>query len=246
MVPDPVAKRPARPSLKNSANRPHGSALDDVRSHLRTADPVLAKLIDAKPDFDPLGWTKELPVMDLFGVLLFQVAGQQLSVAATRRTLARVESLFDGHLPSPAELLTVQPDSLREAGFSWRKVATLREVAAQFMDGRLSEQRLRKLSDDDVIAALTAIPGIGPWTAQGALLIALERRDVVLSGDLALRKAIQRLYDLDHVPGETEVLAIAEKWRPYRSVATSYIFSSSFDETETASPVAGTGGDQRT
>jgi DNA-3-methyladenine glycosylase II len=242
MAPNPVGKQSARPSLKRSPSRLDGTSLDEVRSYLRTADPVLAKLIDAKPDFDPLGWTKELPAMDLFGVLLFQVAGQQLSEAATRRTVGRVESLFGGHLPSPAELLSVPPESLRGAGFSWRKVATLREVAAHLSDGRLSENNLRKLSDDDVIAALTAIPGIGPWTAQGALVIALQRRDVVLSGDLALRKAIRRLYDLDHVPGEAEVATIAEKWRPYRSVATSYIFSSSFDEADVPSLVIGTNG----
>ena len=84
---------------------------------------------------------------------------------------------------------------------------------------------MSKLPDDEVIAALTAIPGIGPWTAQGALILALGREDVVLPGDLALRKAIQRAYELDHLPSQAEVLAIAEKWRPYRSVATSYLFS---------------------
>jgi DNA-3-methyladenine glycosylase II len=68
---------------------------------------------------------------------------------------------------------------------------------------------------------LTVIPGIGPWTVQGALLIALQREDVVLPGDLALRKAVQAVYRLDHLPSQQEVLAVAEKWRPYRSLATS-------------------------
>jgi DNA-3-methyladenine glycosylase II len=84
---------------------------------------------------------------------------------------------------------------------------------------------------------LTAIPGIGPWTVQGALLIALQREDVVLPGDLALRKAIQAAYQLDHLPTQEEVLAIAEKWRPYRSLATSYLFSAAGEPTE-APPVA--------
>ena len=79
---------------------------------------------------------------------------------------------------------------------------------------------------------MTAIPGIGPWTAQGALVLALGREDVVLSGDLALRKVIQRTYRLDHLPTPTEVLAIAEKWRPYRSVATRYLFSATREETD--------------
>jgi DNA-3-methyladenine glycosylase II len=88
---------------------------------------------------------------------------------------------------------------------------------------------LNSLPDEELIAALTAIPGIGPWTAQGALIIALQREDVVLPGDLALRKAVQATYQLDHLPTQQEVLAIAEKWRPYRSLATSYLFSAAFE-----------------
>jgi DNA-3-methyladenine glycosylase II len=87
------------------------------------------------------------------------------------------------------------------------------------------------------MAELTAIPGIGPWTVQGAMLVALRREDVVLPGDLALRKAIQAAYQLDHRPTQEEVLAIAEKWRPYRSLATSYLFSAAFEPAE-APPVA--------
>ena len=84
---------------------------------------------------------------------------------------------------------------------------------------------------------LTAVPGIGPWTVQGALLIALQREDVVLPGDLALRKAVKAAYRLDHLPSQQEVLSIAEKWRPYRSLATSYLFSAAF-EPAGAPPVA--------
>jgi DNA-3-methyladenine glycosylase II len=163
--------------------------------------------------------------MDLFGALLFQVAGQQLSVAATRRILGRIEGLFGGRLPVPAELLSLDPGQLREAGLSWRKVSTLRDLAARLTDGRLDADVLSSLPDDEVLTELTAIPGIGPWTVQGALLVALKREDVVLPGDLALRKAIQAAYGLDHRPSQDEVLAIAEKWRPYRSLATSYLFS---------------------
>jgi DNA-3-methyladenine glycosylase II len=98
---------------------------------------------------------------------------------------------------------------------------------------------LSTLPDDELMAELTTIPGIGPWTVQGALLVALEREDVVLPGDLALRKAVQAAYGLDHRPSQEEVLAIAEKWRPYRSLATSYLFSAVFEPAEPAetSPV---------
>ena len=215
----------------------HVDWLRQARSYLRGADPVLARLIDDRPDFDPRAWMTQLPPMDLYGALLFQVTGQQLSVAATRRTLARIEALFGGHLPSPAELLAVDPGQLREAGLSWRKISTLRDLAGRLSDGRLDPDVLSGLPDDELMTELTAIPGIGPWTVQGALLIALRREDVVLPGDLALRKAVQAAYQLDHRPTEQEVLAIAEKWRPYRSLATSYLFSAAF-EPAVAPPVA--------
>jgi len=216
--------------MTEDSSRPMG--LQQARSHLRNGDPVLARLIDDRPAFDPRAWLAQLPPMDLYGALLFQVVGQQLSVAATRRILARIEALFGGHLPSPTELLGVDPGKLREAGLSWRKVSTLRDLAERLSDGRLDTEVLSSLPDDEIMAELTAIPGIGPWTVQGALLIALQREDVVLPGDLALRKAIQAAYQLDHLPTEQEVLAIAEKWRPYRSLATSYLFSAAFERTD--------------
>jgi DNA-3-methyladenine glycosylase II len=211
--------------------------LEQARSFLRAADPVLARLIDGRPSFDPRAWMARLPPMDLYGALLFQVTGQQLSVASTRRILARIEALFDGHLPSPTQLLAVDPAMLRAAGLSWRKINTLRDLAGRLSDGRLNAETLSELPDDDLIAELTRIPGIGPWTVQGALIIALGREDVVLPGDLALRRAIERAYQLDHMPTQQEVLAIAERWRPYRSLATSYLFSAELEPIQ-ASPVA--------
>ena len=211
--------------------------LRQARTYLRNADPVLARLIEQRPDFDPRAWMAQLPPMDLYGALLFQITGQQLSVAATRRTLARIQALFGGHLPAPTELLEVDPGRLREAGLSWRKISTLRDLAERLSDGRLNQEVLSTLPDDELMAELTAISGIGPWTVQGAMLIALSREDVVLPGDLALRKAVQAAYQLDHLPTQQEVLAIADKWRPYRSLATSYLFSATFEPAE-APPTA--------
>jgi DNA-3-methyladenine glycosylase II len=207
----------------------HAAWLREARSYLRASDPVLARLIDERPDFDPRAWLTRLPAMDLYGALLFQVVGQQLSVASTRRIVARIEALFGGHFPAPAELLGVDPAKLREAGLSWRKISTLRDLAERLTDGRLDADVLSGLPDDELMAQLTVIPGIGPWTVQGALLIALQREDVVLPGDLALRKAVQAAYQLDHLPSPQEVIDIAEKWRPYRSLATSYLFSAVFN-----------------
>src|SRR6185437_4828766 len=97
-----------------------------ARAHLSAADPVLARLIAERPDFDPNEWLAQLPAMDLFGALIFQIVGQQLSVAATRRTVARLQALFHGRFPEPAEVLAVEPDELRAAGLSWRKIGTIR------------------------------------------------------------------------------------------------------------------------
>ena len=149
--------------------------LQQARSYLRGADPVLARIIDDRPGFDPRAWMAQLPRMDLYGALLFQVTGQQLSVPATRRILARIQAVFGGHFPSPAELLAVDPGKLREAGLSWRKISTLRDLAGRLSDGRLNPEVLSSLPDDEIMAELTAIRGIGPWTVQGALLIALQR-----------------------------------------------------------------------
>ena len=216
--------------MSTVARRPDDAEwLERARTHLRGADPVLAGMIDKRPDFDPRAWLAELPRMDLFGALLFQVAGQQLSVAATRRILARIEDLFGGQLPEPDQLLAVDPASLRQAGLSWRKVGTLRDIAERMTDGRIDAQAIVGLADEEIIALLTEIPGIGPWTAQGALILALDREDVVLPGDLALRKAVRTAYRLDHLPAPDEVLTIAEPWRPYRSLATTYLFAAAYD-----------------
>jgi DNA-3-methyladenine glycosylase II len=210
------------------ARKPAAAADPKAREFLRNADPVLARLIDARPDFRPRAWMDELPPLDAFATLIFQVVGQQLSVAATRTIVSRIEERFGGRLPTPAELLAADPQVLRAAGLSARKGATLRALAERFVDGRLSDEALAGMTDDEVEAALTEVPGIGPWSAHGFLLVALDRPDVFLTGDIALRRAIQRLYDFDHVPTPDELIELSDRWRPYRSLAVSYLFASEY------------------
>jgi DNA-3-methyladenine glycosylase II len=200
-----------------------------AQDFLRHADPVIGRLIDARPDFRPRAWMDELPPLDAFGTLVFQVAGQQLSVASTRAIVSHLQERFGGHMPSAAELLAADPQVLRDSGFSARKGATLRALAERFADGRLSDEALAAMTDEEVEAALTEVPGIGLWSARGFLLVALDRPDVFLTGDLALRRAIERTYELDHLPTEDEVAAISDRWRPYRSLAVSYLFASEYD-----------------
>ena len=201
----------------------------EAREFLRNADPVLAQLIETRPDFRPRAWMDELPPLDAFGTLIFQVAGQQLSVRATRTILSRLEQRFDGRLPTAAEVLEADPQVLRDVGLSFRKGATLRALAERFVDGRLSDDAFSRMTDEEVEAALTEVPGIGPWTAHGFLLVALDRPDVFLPGDIALRRAIQNAYGIDHVPTDDEMTQLSDRWRPYRSLAVSYLFASEYD-----------------
>jgi DNA-3-methyladenine glycosylase II len=205
-----------------------GVADPTAREFLRNADPILARVIDAHPGFRPRAWMDDLPPLDAFGTLIFQVVGQQLSVASTRAIVSRIEEVFGGRMPTPAELLATDPQVLRSAGLSARKGATIRALAERFVDGRLSDEGLAGMTDEDVEAALTEVPGIGPWSAHGFLLVALDRPDVFLTGDIALRRSIQRLYGFDHVPTENELIELSDRWRPYRSLAVSYLFASEY------------------
>jgi len=192
---------------------------------LHAADPVLAQLIDDRPDFDPDVWIRRLPAMDLFGALVFQVIGQQISVIAATAIFSRLTERFGGRVPNADELAAVDQGTLRGLGLSRRKAATVLDLAQRFRAGRLSEAELRELPDDEVIRRLTGVKGIGAWTVQGALLIALRRPDLIRTGDLALRHAIQARYGLDHLPDPAEVADFAQRWKPYRSLASSLLLA---------------------
>lgn len=208
------------------------SRAEEVRAgfaHLRAVDPVLAGLIDKRPDYDADAWRLELPAMDLFGCLVFQVVGQQISVKAASTILARLTHSFADQLPRPEELAQLDEQALRDLGFSWRKARTVLDLAARFADGRLSERRLAGLPDEQILQELTQIPGIGPWTVHGALLIALRRADVVATGDILLANTICRLYGLDHVPTEKEIAELAMPWHPFGSLGVNLLFAAAAD-----------------
>jgi len=194
-------------------------------AQLHAADPVLAQVIDDHPGFDPDTWIQRLPAMDLFGALVFQVIGQQISVIAATAIFARLTQRFGGRVPDADELAAVGEGTLRGLGLSRRKAATVLDLAQRFADGRLSEAELRELPDEEAIRRLTEVKGIGPWTVQGALLIALQRPDVIRPDDLALRHAIQARYGLDHLPDPAEVANLARRWKPYRSLASSLLLA---------------------
>jgi len=217
----PASRKPAP-----GASRAKPAADADPVEHLRRADPVLATVID-EVGVDGLGDPRAGRPQDHYGALLRSIVGQQLSTRAARAIYTRLTERFGGRTPTPQEVLDDDPDALRTAaGLSHAKVAYLRSLAEHVLDGSLELERLDELDDDEVIAELTAVRGIGPWSAQVFLMFHLERPDVVAAGDLGIRRAVMLRYGLDELPTPQEVERIAEPWRPYRTLACRFLWRS--------------------
>jgi DNA-3-methyladenine glycosylase II len=163
---------------------------------------------------------------DAYGALLRAIVGQQLSTKAARTIYGRVLELFGGRTPSPEQLLGAEEDELRACGLSGRKVEYVRDLAAHVLSGELELDRLGELADEEVVAEIVAVRGLGVWTAEMFLLFHLERPDVLSGGDLGIRKAVQIEYELDEMPSPGRVLEIGEPWRPHRSLASLYLWES--------------------
>jgi DNA-3-methyladenine glycosylase II len=188
---------------------------DAAAEHLRRADPVLARLLEQS---GPLPLRE--PTGDPYGALVRVIVGQQLSVTAARAIHGRLLERFGGRAPTPAEVLAADPDELRlAAGLSRAKTVYLRSLAEHVVAAELELDRLGELGDEDLLQELTAVKGIGEWTAQIYLMAELARPDVLAVGDLGIRRAVQRAYGLDELPTREELVALAEPWRPYRSAA---------------------------
>jgi DNA-3-methyladenine glycosylase II len=193
---------------------------------LKASDAKMARLINATEPVDTKAWRRARPLGDPFSVLVYSIIGQQISGYAARAIAGRLTDRFDGRMPSPTELLSLDPADLKSVGLSGRKVEYVRSLAEHIISGELQVDHLEKLSDDEVRAQITASRGLGRWTADMFLLINLERPDVLPIGDLGIRSAVQRLYRLDHLPTPGEVDTIGEKWRPNRSLASLYLWAS--------------------
>jgi 3-methyladenine DNA glycosylase/8-oxoguanine DNA glycosylase len=184
----------------------------------------MAALVDARPQLDPDtlfdGWPSEL-----WGALVAQVIGQQISLAAAGAIRGRLEALHGGALPTPAQLLEAAEDTLRGVGLSRAKVVYLRDLAARLVDGRLDLERLRALDDDAARTELTQIKGVGRFTADGVLLLTLRRQDIWPAADLALRRAVARVWELAPAPTLADVDALGERFRPWRTLAAVYLLT---------------------
>jgi DNA-3-methyladenine glycosylase II len=199
-------------------------------AQLRASDPVLAALI-ARAGRGPSARDGRPDRGDHYGALVRAIVGQQLSVFAARAIFGRLTERYGGRTPTPQELLDDDPDELRTAaGLSRAKVAYLRSLAEHVISGELELERLSELDDDTVIAELTAVKGLGTWSADMFLMFQLERPDVMPVGDLGIRRAIQLAYGLAELPDAAQTLAISEPWRPHRTLACRYLWRSLHNE----------------
>jgi len=186
--------------------------------HLRAADSRLREVIDR---IGPLEQTLE---PDLWWALVDAICSQQLSVKASATILGRVAGLGDNGRPGPEQILALPDESLRGAGLSGAKTRYVRDLATRWLDGSLPHARIPEMDDAEVIAALTQVKGIGTWTAEMVLMFALGRPDVLPVDDLGIRVAAQRLYGLEERPGAEELQRLGEPWRPYRTLASRYLW----------------------
>jgi DNA-3-methyladenine glycosylase II len=192
---------------------------------LREADPVIARLIDEHATLVRRDLKRER-AGDAYGALLRSIVGQQLSTRAASTIYGRLIDIFGGHAPTPKQLLAADPEEIRSAGLSRPKVAYLRDLAQHVEDGTLELERLPELPDEEVTAQLTAIKGLGPWTADMFLMFHLRRPDILPVGDLGIRRAVQVEYRMRKLPEAKRLEKVARPWRPYRTLACLFLWSS--------------------
>jgi DNA-3-methyladenine glycosylase II len=189
--------------------------------HLLSCDEKLAPLVKKygppKLGHEPDAWT----------ALSASIISQQISTHAARAIRNRVAALGDnGTFPTPQIILNLPDETLRGAGLSGNKLLSLRDLARHFDEGKIAPEKLAKMDNEEVIAALIPIRGIGRWTAEMFLIFSLRRPDVLAVDDWGLRMAAKKLYGLDEPPKAKEFRALAEPWKPFRSVASWYLWRS--------------------
>jgi DNA-3-methyladenine glycosylase II len=190
--------------------------------HLTQHDVVLAPVITQ------YGLTDIRPHKNYYQELVDSIISQQLSVKAAAAIEQRFRDMFDGKFPEPAQILTKNLDELRAIGFSYAKGRYVQDLAQHIIDDKVRFDHLDSLSNDEVVTELTAVKGIGEWTAHMFLMFCMGRSDVLPVGDLGIRNGIRQLYGLDHAPSPDEIRDIAQQnnWHPYESVASWYVWQS--------------------
>jgi len=194
-----------------------------ARRVLMRRDPVLAPIVKK---YGVCG-IKTGRESDIFCGLVEAIVSQQLSTRAAATIYGRLRALLpNGGTPTPAALLPLSDEALRGVGLSRQKLGYMRDLSHKMLDGSINVAALRDMSDEEIVAELTKIKGIGRWTVEMLLIFRLTRPDVFPAGDLGIVKAVQRAYNLRKTPDVKRLHAIAERWRPYRSVASWYLWAS--------------------
>jgi DNA-3-methyladenine glycosylase II len=190
--------------------------------HLTKHDPVLAPVIAER------GICTIRPHTDYYQELVDSIISQQLSVKAAAAIEGRFREMFDGHFPSPKEILTKTPDELRAIGFSYAKAKYVQDLAQKILNDEVHFDRLDAMTNEEVVAELTVVKGIGEWTAHMFLMFCMGRSDVLPVGDLGIKNGMRALYGFDAAPTTEEMQKIAEKhnWHPYESIASWYVWAS--------------------
>src|SRR2546423_5644246 len=191
-----------------------------AEQHLCGVDAVLARIIQK------VGPCTLAPRHNPFRALCQSIMNQQISVAAARTVWERFRALFRGKRSTPQALLLLSDEALRSAGLSRQKASYLRSLAEHFASGEFPARKLAKMTDEEIIAALIPIKGIGRWTAAMFLIFVLNRTDLLPVDDLGLCAPAPWAYGLKRHPSPRTLARLAEKWRPYRSVATWYLWRS--------------------
>jgi DNA-3-methyladenine glycosylase II len=168
------------------------------------------------------------PHTDYYAELVSSIVGQQLSVAAGTTIWKRVLALFGNKMPTPQELVKISDERLRAAGLSGPKVGYVKDLALHILDGRLDMAHIASLPNNELMLQLTAVKGIGDWSAHMFMIFSLGRLDVLPVGDLGIRKAAMQLYDLPELPDKIALEEIAKdnRWHPYESLASWYLWQS--------------------
>jgi len=192
-----------------------------AQKYLQKVDPILGKIIHQIPPF-----AYKVKKDEAFIKLVDEIVGQQLSGKVADVIFARFLTLFPNKEITPEKVLKLEDQAIRDVGMAWSKVRSIKDLALKVSNKEVILEKLEELKDEDVIAELTKVKGIGRWTAEMFLMFHLERPDIFSHGDYGLRKAIKNIYNLKELPTQEEAEKISQQWSPYRTLASQYLWRS--------------------
>lgn len=190
-------------------------------AHLKKADPVLAKIINEVPPFE-----RNTATGNYFFDLVDAVISQQLSIKAAATILKRFVALFPEERVTPLAVMQMDTEKIRGAGISYAKIAYIKDLAQKTEESGILFEQFDMMTDQEIIDELVKVKGIGQWTAEMFLMFTMQRHDVFSYGDLGIRNALKKWYGFSKEPTKEEAEKIAERWRPYRTLACRYLWKS--------------------